>query len=133
MRPLLARIVDEYLQPSPVGLRIGSSELIWRYGFAHQAVTPGFDHGELGAHRFRPVRPTVDRCFYRGDVHVAHELTDELHLPAATLMRTDAARCYDGIEQAFRKVELAQVTRIQRNQRFAQVLQRVHRMFALRF
>ena len=63
---------------------------------------------------------------------VAHQLADVLDLPAAGLVRADAAGLDDRVREPFGQVELLQSPRVERDQGLAQVLQRVHLVLAPR-
>ena len=88
---------------------------------------------QIGGGRTRLSIARGQRLANRCRVGVAHQPADELLLPASCFMRLETVHGGDGIAQRLLHRDGLQLFRLQFQQALAQVLQRVHFLFALGF
>ncbi len=125
----LVCVADQRTQMLGVGTGMGG-EQFGQCGVAfQQTLAPLFQLMQMGCVLARGALPGVQPGHDGSGVHFAHQLADELNLPPSCAELVDALDLADGIEQAFRQVQLEQLAGIQRHQLLADLLQVVHLLF----
>jgi hypothetical protein len=93
---------------------------------AQHVLAPPFGGSELGPIGRHARGESLDRLAHRVGIDVAHELPDELHLAPPAFVRPNRPRFDEGVDQPFGKIELHELGLVERYQRLAQVLERMH-------
>ena len=124
---------DQRAQMLQIAARIISGKHRKRAVVRKQPFAPALDQvlrcGVLARRAVPLLEPGADRR----RIDFAHQLADILHLAAAALEIPDALRLEDRLQQAFRQLDLRELSGIELNQSRADFLQRFHLAFTLRF
>ena len=121
---------DERTQSRPIESRILGGQCVERVGLREQPLAPTLERVLAGGVDVVALCPPVEPRPDRRRVLVAHQLANVLQLPLAGAPCGHAARGDDGVDEPLREPdlggELGEPFRIEPDQCFAEVLQRMH-------
>jgi len=95
-----------------------------------ETIAPALDGGEARTFLLGTLRPRSQRIAQGFGIDIPHQATDELHLPPARFMPGERSRKRDRVEEALGQPERREAPGVERDQRDAEILQRVHRLLA---